>query len=121
MLLVEDNPQVRDFAAELLKELHCEVTKADDGVEALQLIRSKPFDLVFSDVVMPGIGGVELARKIEEERPGMPVLLATGYSADLHGQRDSSFMVVSKPYDLTMLGNAISEMLQKQKQVGQSA
>ena len=113
VLLVEDNQQVRDFAAELLKELHCEVIKACDGTEAMELVRSQPFDLVFSDVVMPGIGGVELARKIGQERPGMPVLLATGYSAELLGQGGSSFTVVSKPYDATMIGNAISQMLQR--------
>jgi len=113
VLLVEDNAQVRDFAADLLKDLHCDVTKANEGSEALELLRSQPFDLVFSDVVMPGMGGVELARKIEAERPGMPMLLATGYSAELLSKKENNFTVVSKPYDATMLGRAISEMLLK--------
>jgi len=112
VLLVEDNQQVRDFAAELLGDLHCEVASTNDGNEAMELLRSKPFDLVFSDVVMPGMGGVELARKIEAERPGLPVLLATGYSAELLNQPDSKFTVVSKPYDATMLGNAIAAILE---------
>ena len=116
VLLVEDNPQVRDFAAELLEELHCEVTKVDDGVQAMELIRARKFDLIFSDVVMPGMGGVELARKIEIEWPGTPVILATGYSADLLGQRANSFTVVPKPYDATMLGNAIAETLRSHAQ-----
>jgi CheY-like chemotaxis protein len=116
VLLVEDNPQVRDFAAELLEELHCEVTKVDDGVQAMEVIRSTPFDLIFSDVVMPGMGGVELARKIEIEWPGTPVILATGYSADLLGQRANSFTVLPKPYDATMLGNAIAQTLRSHAQ-----
>jgi PAS domain S-box-containing protein len=121
VLLVEDNPQVRDFAAELLSELHCVVTKADDGIAAMKLLKAQSFDIVFSDVVMPGMGGVELARKTEAQWPGMPVLLATGYSADLLDQRDSSFTVLSKPYDATTLGNSISEILQKHQQADQSA
>jgi PAS domain S-box-containing protein len=123
VLLVEDNVQVREFAADLLKDLHCRVTTANDGDEALNLLRSMPFDLVFSDVVMPGMGGVELARKIEAERPGMPVILATGYSAELLNTAENKFTVVSKPYDATMLGNAIAQMLQKRQaaEAGQSA
>jgi PAS domain S-box-containing protein len=116
VLLVEDNSQVRDFAAELLADLHCEVTKAEDGREALELLRSQPFDLVFSDVVMPGMGGVELARKIAAERPGMPVLLATGYSAELLGQTEQQFTVVTKPYDATILGTAITNMMQNARE-----
>ena len=121
VLLVEDNSQVRDFAAELLKDLHCEVTTAKEGDEALELLRSKPFDLVFSDVVMPGMGGVELAQAIEVERPDMPVLLATGYSAELLGKTGHNFTVVSKPYDATMLGRAISLLLRKRHATKQPA
>ena len=121
VLLVEDNAQVRDFAAQLLKDLHCKVTTAREGREALELLRVEPVDLVFSDVVMPGMGGIELARTIEAERPGIPVLLATGYSAELLGKSDNNFTVVSKPYDATMLGRAISIMLHKRQAAGQPA
>jgi PAS domain S-box-containing protein len=115
VLLVEDNPQVRDFAAELLEDMHCDVTTADEGEEAIGLLRSQPFDLVFSDVVMPGMGGLELAQRVEAERPDMPVLLATGYSDELFRSDAKNFSVVSKPYDATILGNAISSILQRQR------
>jgi PAS domain S-box-containing protein len=115
VLLVEDNPQVRDFAAELLEDMHCDVTTADEGEEAIGLMRSQPFDLVFSDVVMPGMGGLELAQRVEAERPDMPVLLATGYSDELLHSDAMNFSVVSKPYDATILGKAISSILQRQR------
>ena len=115
VLLVEDNQQVRDFAAELLEDLHCEVITAEEGAEAIGLFRSGDFDLVFSDVVMPGVDGLELARRIEAERPDMPVLLATGYSEELLSGDAKNFTVVSKPYDATILGKAISSVLQKQR------
>ena len=78
---------MRDFAAELLEDLHCEVDHGEGGRRSAgSCLRAEPFDLVFSDVVMPGMGGVELAGQVEAERPGMPVLLATGYSAELLGK-----------------------------------
>ncbi len=115
VLLVEDNQQVRDFAAELLEDLRCEVTTAAEGEEAIGLMRSQDFDLVFSDVVMPGVGGLELAQLIEAERPDMPVLLATGYSDELLSGDAKNFTVVAKPYDATVLAKAISSILQRQQ------
>ena len=112
VLLVEDNEQVRDFAAELLQDLKCEVTTAAEGGEAVELLKSKSFDLVFSDVVMPGMGGVELARKIGAELPKMPVLLATGYSPEFLRHGPGPFAVLTKPYDATTLAKAIAELLQ---------
>ncbi len=112
VLLVEDNPLVREFAAQLLEDLHCQVTAAEEGGEAIDLLRTHQFDLVFSDVVMPGVGGLELAQMVEAENPDMPVLLATGYSDELLNSNGRNFTVVSKPYDATILRNAISSILQ---------
>ena len=111
VLLVEDNEQVRDFAAQLLRDLHCVVETAADGNEALEKVRVGEFDLVFTDVVMPGLSGLQLARKLEEERPDLPVLLATGYSRELVGDGEPRFKVVAKPYDATMLADAIASVL----------
>jgi PAS domain S-box-containing protein len=115
VLLVEDNQQVRDFAAELLEDLHCDVTTASEGAEAIGLLRSQGFDLVFSDVVMPGVGGLELALQVEAERPELPVLLATGYSDELLSGDATNFTVVAKPYDATALAKAISSLLERQR------
>ncbi len=111
VLVVEDNAQVRDFAAELLGDLQCEVVAVEDGEQALRRVQSDDFDLVFSDVVMPGLSGVQLAERIEAERPDLPVLLATGYSKELHGERASRYVVVAKPYDGTSLAAAIAAAL----------
>lgn len=110
VLLVEDNLQVRDFAAELLEDLHCDVVTASDGSAALKLLDSQPFDLVFSDVIMPGLSGLELAREIAVRRPDLPVLLATGYGR-LIEENSLQLDVVQKPYDVTSLGQAIAAAL----------
>ena len=111
VLLVEDNEQVRDFAADLLRDLDCNVESAADGREALDKVRKGEFDLVFSDVVMPGLTGLQLARAIEEERPDLPVLLATGYSRELDSEHGPPFKVVAKPYDAATLAEAIASLL----------
>jgi PAS domain S-box-containing protein len=112
VMLVEDNKQVREFATQLLKDLHCDVVASESAAEALEKCKSEAPDLVFSDVVMPGISGVELAKRMSEECPETPVLLATGYSDELLGDDARQFKVVSKPYDINMLGKAIGELLE---------
>ena len=110
VLLVEDNVQVRDFAAELLEDLKCEVVTANNASEALVALAGREFDLVFTDVVMPEMSGIELADRLAELRPGLPVLLATGFSQNLAGN-NHRYSVVSKPYDVGSLARAISELL----------
>jgi PAS domain S-box-containing protein len=108
VLLVEDNLQVRDFAAELLEDLKCEVVTANDAAEALVALRNHDFDLVFSDVIMPGMSGLELAERLAELRPELPVLLATGFRENLARRDADGFAVVAKPYDVTSLARGIA-------------
>ena len=115
VLLVEDNPQVRDFAEDLLRDMGCQVISAANGDEALRLLDTQPVDLVFSDVVMPGISGVELARKIREVKADVPVLLATGYSDEIV-RSGAEFAVVPKPYRPQELADAIVSLLKRHRE-----
>ena len=112
VLLVEDNLQVREFAAELLKDLNCEVDACESGDDALEKALAQDFDLVFSDIVMPGLSGLQLAQAIEKARPDLPILLATGYSDELVGKQSNHSSVVAKPYDGTTLADAIAAVIQ---------
>jgi PAS domain S-box-containing protein len=114
VLLVEDNEQVRQFAESLLAELHCEVVSAGCGEDALELLESERFDLVFSDVVMPGMSGVELAHRVREDHPGLPLLLASGYSEEVVRGAAASFRMVAKPYGLATLSRAIAAVVPSQ-------
>ncbi|HEX8580107.1 MAG TPA: PAS domain S-box protein [Allosphingosinicella sp.] len=111
VLLVEDNEQVRAFAADMLGELHCGVVTAKDGQEALALLEREPVDLVFTDVVMPGISGLELARSLRESHPDLPVVLATGYSEETVASSASGFEIVRKPYDAHAVSGALATVL----------
>ena len=110
VLLVEDNAQVREFAEGLLRDLDCEVIAAEDAVQAMEKLESNAVDIVFSDIVMPGASGIELAQQIREKYPQTPVLLATGYSDEVVGGR-TDFAVIRKPYSLGAVSDALSALL----------
>ena len=112
VLLVEDNPHVLAFAEHLLEELECEVVAADSGEQALALLDAgQSVDLLFSDVVMPAMSGVELAQIIQSRVGSVPVVLATGYSDEVLGGTCTPFEILRKPYDGYTLGAAIGAAL----------
>jgi CheY-like chemotaxis protein len=118
VLVVEDSPQVREFARHLLEDLDCHVTEAASADEALNILAVRKFDLVFSDVVMPGKSGIELAEEISGRWPDLPVLLATGYSDQLKRESNSGFTVLHKPYKPHSLGTAVAEVLALKRDEG---
>ena len=116
ILVVEDNEEVGAFAETLLTELGHEVTRAASGEEALELARAQPFDIVFSDVVMPGMGGLKLAETLAAEQPELPVVLATGYSRELAQSGSGDRPVILKPYRLSTLSEALSQAIREKAQ-----
>jgi PAS domain S-box-containing protein len=112
VLLVEDNPDVRDVAIMLLEQLGYRVLFAQSADAALQLLGSgEAVDLVFTDVVMPGeLDGMALARRVKEEYPDVAVLLTTGY-AKAANTREAGFAVLRKPYRTATLARAIRDAL----------
>jgi len=82
VLVVEDNLEVGQFATQLLQDLGYETAWAANATEALDLLENNHtrFDVVFSDVVMPGMSGIELGREIRQRYPALPVVLTSGYS-----------------------------------------
>jgi CheY-like chemotaxis protein len=115
ILVVEDNSEVANFAEALLSELGHKITRASSGEEALDLARAQDFDLVFSDVVMPGMGGLKLAEILNREKPGLPVVLATGYSEEIAHTGAGGRPVILKPYRLATLAEVFSQALQSRK------
>ncbi|ARP84952.1 hybrid sensor histidine kinase/response regulator [Bordetella genomosp. 9] len=100
VLLVEDNETVGRFALGLLQELGLATNWATDGQSALELLEARQgrFDLVFSDVVMPGMNGIELASTVRRRWPGVQVVLTSGYSHVLAEQGTHGFDFLEKPY-----------------------
>ena len=110
VLLVEDNEQVRNFADEVLKDLGCHVVLANNADEALDVLNRNPVDVVISDVVMPGMNGIELADAIKARWHDLPVILATGYSDELASGRPE-YPFVLKPFTAEQIHQAVSAAL----------
>jgi CheY-like chemotaxis protein len=116
ILLVEDDDEVASLLDEMLEQLGYEVLRTASASAALgALANSRPIDLVFSDIMMPGdMDGLGLARELRHRRPDLPVLLTSGY-ADAFGQQPEveGFQVLRKPYRLEELSSALSKAFQK--------
>lgn len=111
ILIVEDNEEVGAFAEALLVDLGHSTRRARSGEEALELLRDGCFDIVFSDVVMPGMGGLKLAQILSEQKPELPVVLATGYSNEIAQSGSNGRPVILKPYRVETLSRALSAAL----------
>ncbi|MDB5672543.1 MAG: sensor histidine kinase [Alphaproteobacteria bacterium] len=118
VLLVEDNGHVREFAQSLLEDLGYRVIPAATGEEALERLAATSVDLLFSDVVMPGISGVELAQIARGGSPDLPVLLASGYSEEIVAGAGAAFEFVRKPYDSCRLSAALTAALNRTDTLG---
>ncbi len=110
VLLVEDNQGVGGFASGLLRELGQTVTWVGDAQAALDILKAREtdFDVVFTDVVMPGISGIELGQEIRKTWPHLEVILTSGYSHVLAEKGTHGFQLLSKPYSIDGLLRALA-------------
>jgi CheY-like chemotaxis protein len=105
---------VAELAAGMRGELGFESTVTHSATEALEKLAAgdKP-KLIFTDVVMPGgISGIELARKVRQRYPELPILLTTGYSEQVGGLH--GFPVLQKPYEMDGLASALGSVLKRE-------
>ena len=117
VLVVEDNDDVGRFSTELLEDLGYTVRRVDNAAAALAMLAEDEFsaDLVFSDVIMPGMNGVELASVIRERYPGLPVVLTSGYSNVLAENAHRGFELIQKPYSVEVLSRILRKAISAQK------
>ncbi len=117
VLVVEDDADVRAYTVSILRELGYRVMEAHDGASALRLLerRGETVALLFTDVVMPGMSGGELAAKAREIRPDLKVLFTSGYTrnAIVHGGRlDPGVEMISKPFTYQALARKVRDVLE---------
>ncbi|PTM45612.1 histidine kinase [Sphingomonas aerolata] len=112
ILVVDDDNDVRGVAAQMIEEIGYQVVAAASGSEALTEFGRASFDLVLTDVVMPGMSGVDLARRIRAVAPAMPLLFASGY-ADVatFGDELAAETVLKKPYRIGEVAARIGDAL----------
>jgi PAS domain S-box-containing protein len=120
VLVVEDNPEVGMFAKQTLAELGFETVFAENGPIALAELADGDtrIDMVFSDVMMPGMTGLELGEEIRRRHPGLPVVLTSGYSHVLARQGSAGFDLLQKPYSMDQLSQTLLKAARRRQQAG---
>jgi DNA-binding NtrC family response regulator len=105
---------VGQFSTQLLQDLGYETVWAVNGREALTLLEEDDtrFDVVFSDVVMPGMSGIELGREVRQRYPSLPVVLTSGYSHVLAEEGRHGFELLHKPYAVEDVSRILRRMTQ---------
>lgn len=106
ILVVDDDENIREILKDVLTMSHHQVTLAGNGEEALEVFYREEFDLVFTDLGMPGISGWEVNRRIKESHPDKPVIIISGWGAQLSEEeikRNKADYVIPKPFQLDQI------------------
>ncbi len=112
ILSVDDDSLVSMNTVEMLRDLGHSVRETHSAAAALQVLETEvPFDAVLTDYAMPGMNGLDLALRIEQMKPGLPVILATGYS-DLPLHVAHRFSRLAKPFSQDELAEVLGKTLQ---------
>ena len=114
VLFAEDDSAVNAFVVRALGYRGHEVVSVRDGLEALDMLGAQTFDLLLTDIVMPGLDGIALALKASRDWPEMRILLMTGFSAErqrAHNLEALIHKVVSKPFTLAEICDAVDAAL----------
>jgi two-component system, cell cycle response regulator CpdR len=114
ILLAEDDDSMRVFLARALERAGYEVTPTDNGLDALQKLKQEPFTLLLTDIVMPRMDGIELARHASTLDPELKIMFITGFAAvtlnsDANPPKDAR--VLSKPFHLKNLVAEVNRLL----------
>ncbi len=116
LLVVDDNASARESVADVLRHVGHEATACSSGAEALAELRSATYDVVVTDLQMPGMSGLELIREIERRRFGVQVLMVTAHASvetAVVAMRHGAFDYLEKPYDVDRLEASIDRALQR--------
>lgn len=118
ILVVEDEPGVRDFVKRGLLSAGYDVVVAEDGEHALERLAERKFHLMITDVVMPGLDGIALALKVGRDFPDLKILLMTGYATErqrAHNLESLIHTVLAKPFSLKTLLDTVAGALSQSR------
>jgi two-component system cell cycle response regulator CpdR len=114
IILAEDDNDMRRFLVKALQNAGYEVVSFDNGMSAYHRLREEPFELLLTDIVMPEMDGIELARRASELDPDIKIMFITGFAAvalNPDSQTPKDAKVLSKPFHLRDLVNEVQKML----------
>src|SRR5688572_31523042 len=123
ILLAEDDNDMRRFLVKALQTAGYDVASYDNGLSAYDRLREEPFELLLTDIVMPEMDGIELARRATELDPDIKVMFITGFAAvalNPDSQTPKDAKVLSKPFHLRELVNEVEKLDRKSTRLNSS-
>jgi CheY-like chemotaxis protein len=118
ILVIDDEEYVRSVLSRVLSQVNHRVTVAKDGGEGLELLRKQEFDIVLTDLGMPGMSGWEVCRAIKEIRPRIPVGMITGWGMELDQKEKAESgldFIISKPFDFNQILKVVDETMESSR------
>jgi len=115
ILVIDDEEVVRSVLSRTLANLNHQVTLATDGEKGVQLFKEGKFDMVLTDLGMPGMSGWEVCRMVKEISPNTPVGMITGWGAEMSQSKIDEYgldFLISKPFDLDQILNVVAETME---------
>ena len=120
VLVIDDEPDVRDFLAFLLLQDGFEVATADSGKAAVQAVEARHFDIALTDIRMPGMGGLATLLALRKIQEDIQVIVATGYAQSEEARaclNSGACGLLQKPFDIAELRLLIERILERQKEL----
>lgn len=114
ILVAEDDPSVRSFVSRALSLQGHEVMAVEDGLQALEALERETFQLLVTDIVMPGLDGIALALKVGRDLPELPILMMTGFSAERQRAHNLDHLIariILKPFTLQQICKTVNDVL----------
>jgi signal transduction histidine kinase len=118
ILIIDDDPRMRELLFECLAPLGCEVTQANSGQQALELTKAQPFDVVLLDLMLPDVEGMKVFRDIRQQRPETEVIVLTGYGSlesAIEALRIGAYDYVTKPFDASVIQSTARRAAEKHR------
>ena len=120
ILIVDDEPAIRDITQEILAMAGYQVLIADTGDAALDILAREPVDLLLSDIIMPKMNGFDLAKTVSEKHPNIKIQLASGYNGEQSVQQDQELLhgpILRKPFRSAELLATVAALLEARDNV----
>ena len=118
ILVIDDEESVRSVLSRVLSQVNHQVTVAENGEEGIRLFKEKEFDIVLTDLGMPGMSGWEVCRAIKKMSPRTPVGMITGWGMEVGQDKMKEYeldFLISKPFNLSQILSVLDETVQSKR------
>lgn len=116
LLIVDDDTDLLSILGDIFREENYAVTLCSDGSEAIQRCQSSFFDLIITDIMLPGASGIDILREVKRNRPETMVILITGYASletAINAMREGAYDYITKPFKLEQIKLVVKNALEK--------